>query len=228
MLHFEFETAAMKLNSFLPCFSLGMFLASICLTPLPVYAEDSFSTVMARMKPQEAVSIHYEEVRHLELLDKPWQGSGFLYALPPDRMIKEQWKPNREIMGADGKRLYYYDPSNDVRHSAEMRSDDPMSTHLDAFRALLNGNRELIDSLYRVEFYSAPERWQLTLTAKAREAGAAPAKIVISGLPEQPADKIEMRQADGDRSELSLRPEPNYPQLRNKVDALYKELLGAE
>jgi hypothetical protein len=205
-----------------------MLAASVCLAPLPVCAEDTFSTVMARMKPQEAVSIHYEEVRYLELLDKPWGGSGFLYVLPPGKMIKEQWQPKREIMGADGKQLYFYDPSNNIRHRAEIHGGDPTAAHLDAFRALLNGNRELIDNLYRVEFCSAPERWRLTLTAKAREAGAAPAKIVISGLPEQPADKIELRQADGDRSELSLRPEPRDPQLPAKVEALYKELQGTD
>jgi alkanesulfonate monooxygenase SsuD/methylene tetrahydromethanopterin reductase-like flavin-dependent oxidoreductase (luciferase family) len=182
---------------------------------------------MARMKPQGAVSIHYDEVRYLELLDKPWHGSGFLYALPPDKMIKEQWKPNREIMGADGKRLYYYDPSNDVRRSTEMRANDPAAAHVDAFRALLNGNRELIDSLYRVEFLSTPERWQLTLTSKTAEIGATLAKIVISGLPEKPADKIEIHQADGDRSKLALLPEPASESLHAKVNALYKELQGA-
>lgn len=211
---------------YMPFFPRYLLAAGICLSPLPACAEDSFSTVMARMKPQTAVSIHYEEVRYLELLDKPWRGSGYLYVLPPDKMIKEQWRPKREVMGADGKQLYYYDPSDKVRHNTELRRDDPLAAHVEAFRALLNGNRELIDSLYRVEFYSAPEGWQLTLTAKTPDVDTALARIVISGLPEKPADKIATFQNDGDRSELSLRPEPVEPSLQKKLDALFMELQG--
>lgn len=204
-------------------------LAGIYLSSSPAYAEDSFSTVMARMKPQQAQSIHYQETRYLELLDKPWHGSGYLYALPPDRMIKEQWRPKREVMGADGKQLYYYDPSDNVRHHTELRNDDPIAAHVEAFRALLNGNRELIDSLYRVEFYSSPESWQLTLTSKNPDAATKLGKVVISGLPEKPADKVVIFQADGDRSELSLRPEPDGGvALQKKVDMLFKELQGSD
>lgn len=209
--------------SFLSRYAL---LAGICLAPFAVNAEDSFSTVMARMKPQTAVSIHYEEVRHLELLDKPWRGSGFLYALPPDKMLKEQWQPQREIMGADGKQLYYYDPLNGVRHSTELRAGDPAAAHVEAFRALLNGDRDLLDSLYRVEFLSTPERWQLTLSSKISEISAILAKIVISGAAEKPADNIEIFQTDGERTELKLRPEAPDSQLQGKVEALYKELQG--
>lgn len=204
-------------------------LAGIGLSPLPAHAEDTFSTVMARMKPQQAVSIHYEELRYLELLDKPWRGSGYLYALPPDRMIKEQWQPQREVMGADGKQLYYYDPSGKVRHRTELRQDDPVAAHVEAFRALLNGNRELIDNLYRVEFYSSPESWQLTLTSKNPDAATRLGKIVISGLPEKPADKVAIFQADGDRSELGLLPETaGGAALQEKVEGLFKELQGSD
>ncbi|MGR8935261.1 MAG: LolA family protein [Gammaproteobacteria bacterium] len=203
--------------------------AGISFSPLAASsAEDSFSAVMARMKPQSPVSIHYEEIRHLELLDKPWHGNGFLYALPPDKMLKEQWRPQRELMGTDGKLLYYYDPSSGVRHSTELRSDDPAAAHIEAFRALFNGDRALLDRLYRVEFLSTPERWQLTLLSKTPEVSAVLAKIVVSGAPEKPADRLEILQADGDRSELKLRPESREAaqQLRRKVEILYRELQG--
>jgi hypothetical protein len=199
---------------------------AVCLFSLPAGAADSFSAVMERMKPQGPISIHYDEVRYLELMDEPWRGSGNLYALPPDMMLKEQQRPASELMGVKGNRMYYLNREDNERHSGEMRPEDPLAAHLEAFRALMNGDREAIDKLYRVAFLSKPKRWELTLTAKDPEIAATLAKIVVSGIAEKPADTIEIHQADGERMEFALRPEVQETGLAEKVEALYKELLG--
>src|SRR5665811_2460809 len=86
-------------------------------------ADDSLAALMQRMKSDTAVRIAYQETRTLELMEKPWQGSGYLYSLPPDIMIKEQLLPERLLMGIDGDNMFYFDPIKDVRHQGEMDGD---------------------------------------------------------------------------------------------------------
>ena len=214
------EQMGRKAWSLLLVFSLYLFLGE------PAYADESLAEVMARMKPDSAVKIHYRETRYLELLDKPWQGSGYLYVLSPDVLIKEQWYPQRQIMGASGWDLFYFDPFNDVRHHGEMQTDDPVSFHVLAFKALMNGDRELLQEFYQLEFNSDPVRWTLTLTAKQPSAQNTLAKIVITGAPGQVANNIKVFQADGDRSEFVLAREAEGEKLQTKVARLLTELQG--
>ena len=214
------EILGTKAWSLLLVFSLFLFLGK------PAYANETLAEVMARMKPDSAVKIHYRETRYLELLDEPWQGSGYLYALSPDVLIKEQWYPQRQVMGARGRDLFYFDPFNDVRHHGEMQTDDPVSFHVLAFKALINGDRQLLQEIYQLEFNSSVERWTLTLTAKQPSAQNTLATIIIAGEPGQVASSIKVIQADGDRSEFVLEREAEGEKLQTKVARLLTELQG--
>ena len=169
-----------------------------------VIAEDYLSAVMARMQHQSAVKIRYKEIRHLELMDEPWQGSGYLYALSPDLMIKEQWYPQKEIMAVNADKLYYYDPVNNRRHQSQMTADNPLSLNIAVFKALINHDKGLLEEYYQIEFCSKAEQWLLTLIPKQQTALA---KIVVTGLPEQAANTISIYQKDGDYNEFSLKKE---------------------
>ena len=92
----------------------------------PVLSDDTLATVIQRMQPESAIKIAYQETRYLELMEQPWKASGYLYALAPDVLIKEQQQPVREIMGANDDKMFYYDPVNDVRHHGLMTPDDPI------------------------------------------------------------------------------------------------------
>ncbi|MGR9115352.1 MAG: LolA family protein [Gammaproteobacteria bacterium] len=188
------------------------------------YAEDTLSSLMQRMQSSTAVRIAYRETRTLELMERPWQGSGYMYSLPPDLMIKEQVRPERVLMGVKGDQMVYFDPGNAVRHHGEMTEDNPMTLNIAVFKALVNGDEALLHKLYQVEFTSAPLRWTMTLTPK--QDSDSGFNIVISGLSGQQADTIEVRQADGDSSEFSLQPDGSGDEVDATVERLYRELLG--
>ncbi len=187
-------------------------------------AEDSLSAVMARMKPDTAVRIRYRETRYMDLLAEPWEGAGYFYARPPDLMLKEQFHPSREIMGASGSRIYYYDPANNVRHQGVIEQDDPVSLNLSAFKALVNGDKALLKALYKIEFCSKPEQWILTLKAKDPTVDESLDKIVISGLSDQPANKIEVIQLDGDRTLFSIKKDGQGKEIEAAVAQINGEL----
>jgi len=50
--------------------------------------------------------------------------------------------------------------------------------------------------------------------------------IDITGLPQQPADAIKVRQADGESSEFTLRQDAEGDEVKATVTRLYQELLG--
>ena len=189
-----------------------------------LYAEDTLTTVMARMRPETAVRIRYHETRFLDLIDKPWHGAGYMYALAPDIMVKEQTEPVREIAGASGNLMFYYDPVNDIRHQQVMADDDPISLNVLVFKALVNGDQALLEKIYQIDFFSGLKLWRLTLAAKSKRVRESLAKIVISGLPEQLANKIVVYQTDGDYSEFVLKPDGSGEEIRAEVTRLYKQL----
>ena len=205
------------------CFSVFL-MSLIGLAANDSVAEDSVSTLMQRMKSETAVKIAYQETRMLELMEQPWQGSGFMYSMPPDLMIREQLQPQRLLMGVKADAMFYYDPVNDVRHQGEMDEDDSLSLNLAVFKALINADEALLNSLYQVEFSSAAQGWKMTLKNKHEiDSGFS---ILVSGLPDQQADKISIKQADGDSSEFLLQKNNAGDAINKTVQQLYQELLG--
>ena len=160
----------------------------------------------------------------MDLLAEPWRGSGYFYAMPPDLMLKEQFHPGREIMGASGNKMYYYDPSGNVRHQGVMEKDDPVSLNISAFKGLVNGDKELLTTLYRIEFCSSPEQWVLTLKAKDPSIDESLEKIEITGLPEQAANKIEVFKVDGDHTVFSLKQDGQGEAIEATVKQINGEL----
>ena len=189
------------------------------------YAEDTLSALMQRMKSDKAVRIAYRETRTLELMEQPWRGSGYMYSLPPDIMIKEQLQPERVLMGVKGNQMLYFDSANDVRHQGEMDQDNPLSLNIAIFKALINADEALLHRLYRVEFSTQTKKgWVMTL--KPKQDGEAGFSIVISGLAQKQADTIKVRQADGDFSEFSMQQAATGDEIESTVNRLYRELLG--
>ncbi len=190
----------------------------------PVIAEDSIDSVLERMKSTSANRIAYQETRYLELFDKPVEASGMFYGMRPDSLIKEQLSPSREVMGILKDRLYYLDPASEARHSQARDPDDPMNLHIAAFQALANGNQNLLNELYTISFFTEPGHWYMILSDKSESRSLI--RITVSGSTEQPADKIEIHEADGDRSVYRLAKFAEGEDIRTAVLRLEAELMG--
>lgn len=194
-----------------------------------VLADDSLSALMQRMQSDRAVRIAYLEERILELMDQAWHGSGYMYSLPPDTMIKEQLQPKRILMAVSGDRVYYFDPENNIRHQMEMEEDNPISLNIAVFKALINADEKLLHRLYQVDFSSDEQTWTMNLIPSSDPDSGF--KISISGRVGKHPENIKVWQADGDASILSLKPAPviegtKTDPIMEKVEALYQELQG--
>lgn len=190
-----------------------------------VLAEDSVASLLQLMKSDSAVKTAYHETRTLELFDQPWQGSGYMYSLAPDLMIREQILPQRLLMGIKGNQMFYFDPENNIRHQGEMTEDNPLSLNIAVFKAFINADETLLRRMYLIELKSTEYRWVMTL--KAKQQSQTDFSIVVSGLPNQQIDTLIIQQADGDLSEFMLKNESfQSKHLTQTVTRLYHELVG--
>jgi hypothetical protein len=188
------------------------------------YAEDSLSSLMQKVKSEPAAKVAYQETRKMKLMTEPWRGSGYLYSLPPELMIREQLQPQRLLMGVKGNTALYFDPKEDVRHQAELDSDNELSVPLGVFKALVNADESLLRSLFQIEFSSGKQAWTMALQPKQKTGSVA--KILVSGLSGQRANKISILQEDGDSSEFTLQKESGGGKHNVPINKLYRELLG--
>ena len=200
------------------------FLFFAMLTSSIGHAEDSLSALMQKIKSESAVKIAYQEIRTLELMDQPWHGSGYMYSMSPDIMIREQLLPQRVLMGIKGDKMFYFEPADDVRHQGEMDENDSLSLNFAVFKALINADEILLRKMYLVELSTEPQRWVMSL--KPKQDGESGFSIVVSGLLDQQVDTIRIRQADGDLSEFMLQKDSAGDEIKASIDQLYQELRG--
>ncbi|MEQ1636244.1 MAG: outer membrane lipoprotein carrier protein LolA [Methylococcales bacterium] len=192
------------------------------------FAKDTLENVMARMKPAQAISINYQEIRKLGLLSETWKGTGTFYAVLPDVMLKEQQSPEKEIMGIKGAQLYYYHPGNDQKHQAELEDEDAVSFQVAAFKGLMNGDLAFLKNRYSLDFKTTNKDWQLRLTPRQNTDSETNTTVIMRGLPEQVANKLELLLADGDRTEYTLTPSTQGAAVKTKVQQLLTLLEAPE
>ncbi|MCK5830835.1 MAG: hypothetical protein KAH20_11095 [Methylococcales bacterium] len=188
------------------------------------FAKETLTTLMQGMKSETATRLAYKEIRILELMDQPWEGSGFMYSLPPDLMVKEQLLPKRIVMGVKGDKIFYFDQEKGFHHQGELDKNDPISLNIAVFKALINADEDLLRSLYQVNFDSGSKGWTVTLKPISNNENGF--STLVSGTTHQQIDKISMKQADGDVSNFSLRKDASGDRVKNIANRLYQELLG--
>ena len=195
-----------------------------CLNITTAQAEATLSSVMAGMKSTTATRISYQETRTLELMDEPWEGSGYMYSLPPDTMVKEQLLPKRVVMGIKGDQLFYFDQENDIHYQGELKEDDPMSLNIAIFKALVNADEVLLNKLYKIDFSHQSVGWKMILTPK--KATASGFSTQVAGKSINQIDTIKIQQADGDSSDFILKKDASGERVKNIATRLYQELRG--
>ena len=193
---------------------------------MPAVCEDTLQSVISRMKPNCATAIKYQENRYLSLMTDKWTGSGSFYAVLPDTMIKEQQFPEKELMAIRGNSLFYFNQESGQKHQGEITDLDDQTQYIAIFKALLTGDLALISKLYEIEFLGKPSGWVITLSTKKNATSDEGVKVIMRGLPEQPANGMELNMADGDRTEFLLSPATSGEAVKSTVKTLF-DLLGA-
>ncbi|MBP2229538.1 outer membrane lipoprotein-sorting protein [Azospirillum agricola] len=154
----------------------------------------------------QASSARFTETRTVSLLDTPLESSGTLTYRRPDRLEKTTLQPQQESLRVEGDRLTLT-RADGASRSLSVSSMPEIQTYVESIRATLRGDVPTMMRFYDVALEGTPEGWLMRLTPRAAEARAMVGRIEIAGR-KAGIGRIDVHQADGDRSSMTILPDP--------------------
>jgi hypothetical protein len=91
------------------------------------------------------------------------------------------------------------------RHVVDLHRYPQLLPFIESIRATLAGDRSALEKTFHVDFSGTVRRWTLTLVPLDRQLARTVKQVQIDGSADQLL-KVEIRQSDGDRSLMTLRP----------------------
>jgi hypothetical protein len=156
--------------------------------------------LLAREPPGRAT---FHERRFMALLDRPVDSTGELTFTPPDRMEKRTLTPRPERVTVDRDRVVL--ERGGKRHALGLREHPEVAVLVESIRGTLAGDLDALTRAYSVALDGTPARWRLTLRPLDPAAAQLVERIHISGAEARVAT-VEILQADGDRSVMTIAP----------------------
>ena len=165
-------------------------------------AGTDLDAVMGLLAMRRHGRVEFIEQQFLAVLDHPVESSGELRYDAPDHLEKRTLLPHPENLVLAGGVLTV--ERGGRRHVLDMHRYPQIQPFVESIRATLAGDRSALERLFHVEFSGSVERWSLTLVPVDPHLARTVKQVQIDGSRDQLL-RIEIRQADGDRSLMTLR-----------------------
>jgi hypothetical protein len=159
--------------------------------------------VMRLLAMRQHGHVEFVEQQFLSVLDHPIESSGELRFDAPDRLEKSTLKPHLETLLLSGGVLTVERAHS--RRMMDINSYPQIQPFVESIRATLAGDRSALERLFHLDFAGSVARWTLTLVPLDSKVKRSVAQVRIDGIRDQLL-KVEIRQPDGDRSLMTLRP----------------------
>ena len=167
-------------------------------------ASQDLDRLMGLLAQRQHGHVSFTEQHFLAVLDRPVDSSGELLYDAPDRLEKRTLKPKPETLILQHGVI----TAQRGRHTYTLNlSDYPQVVPLiDSIRATLAGDRTSLEHLFKVTFDGTLEQWTLLLLPSDPGVAKSVRQIRIEGARDA-IHTVEIQQADGDRSLLTIGPE---------------------
>ncbi|PWC90875.1 hypothetical protein TSH100_02335 [Azospirillum sp. TSH100] len=162
--------------------------------------------LFARFARIGSSNARFAETREVGLLTTPLESSGTLTYRRPDILEKRTLQPQAESLRLDGDRLTLTQGDGTSR-TLSVSAMPEIQTYVESIRSTLRGDVPTIMRFYEVALEGTPQDWRMQLTPRAEEARRTVQRIVIAGR-DANIRRIEVLQADGDRSIMTIQPDP--------------------
>jgi hypothetical protein len=170
--------------------------------PLPDAAIGDLDEVMHRLAKRQHGRVEFIEQQFLSVLSHPLESSGELRYDAPDRLEKRTLLPRAENLVLSGGVLTV--ERGEHRHVLDLHRYPQIQPFVESIRATLAGDRSALERIFHVAFAGGVERWSLTLVPLDPQLARTVKQVQIDGSRDQ-LSRVEIRQADGDRSLMTLR-----------------------
>jgi hypothetical protein len=159
--------------------------------------------VMGLLAMRRHGRVEFIEQQFLAVLKRPVESSGELRYDAPDRLEKRTLKPHAETLVLTGGMLTVERAHS--RRVMDLHAYPQVLPFVESIRATLAGDRGALERAFRLEFAGSVSRWTLTLVPLESKVQQTVSQVRIDGAGDQLL-KVEIRQPDGDRSLMTLRP----------------------
>lgn len=192
------------------CLAAGFMGVLLCLLSFACHADniwelDQLMQTLAMSKNGHASFI---EKKNIAMLDKPVESSGELFYTAPDRLEKRTLKPKPESMILEKDKLIV--EQRGKKHILSLQSYPEIAAFIDSIRGTLAGDRKALEKSYKLSISGTEESWKLNLLPVQDKMKKVVSSILISGN-NNLLQTIEIKQADGDSSLMTITPMPVTP-----------------
>ena len=185
----------------------------LCAIALPAHAqrtaaapEWNLTTLMAALRQVRTSTAHFVETRYLHLLNQAQRSSGQLIYVAPDRLQKDTLEPARSRMTINGDHLTMERPGEQAREIS-LQDHAEIGALVESVRTTLAGDLPTLTRYFDVTFGGGPGDWTLGLTPRDPRLRDLVTAIRIKG-DHTVIQEIETTQADGDRTDTVITPDP--------------------
>jgi Outer membrane lipoprotein carrier protein LolA-like len=180
-------------------------LCAACTGAAAVHAADSgdLDQLMHLLAMRQHGQVDFVEQQFIAILDHPVESSGILRYDAPDRLEKRTLKPHAQSLVLTGGTLTVERGHN--RRVLDLHSYPQALPFVESIRATLAGDRGALERVFHVEFSGELAHWSLKLVPLDSQMAKSVAQVRIEGSQDQ-LQNVEIKQPDGDRSLMTLRP----------------------
>lgn len=186
--------------------ALATLLLAGAATPSLAAESWGLEDLFARFAKVDSSSARFAETREVGLLTAPLDSSGTLTYRRPDFLEKRTLQPQAESLRLDGDRLTLTQADGASR-TLSVSSMPEIQTYVESIRSTLRGDVPTVMRFYEVVLEGTLQDWRMQLTPRAEEARRIVQRIDIAGR-DASIRRIELLQADGDRSIMTIQPDP--------------------
>ena len=149
--------------------------------------------------------IAYSETRHSSLLKEPLVSTGELRFRPPDTLERTVKTPFAERYVIEGDRMTIERPGGGPPRTLSLASQPLLANLVATIRALLRGDLQTLERLYRIELAGSPDGWALTLLPSDPTMVEFVASVRVTGRGGT-LDEMEAVEPNGDRTVTRFTP----------------------
>ena len=164
------------------------------------YGVQELFEALGKGKPRRA---QFQEKKTIALLDKPVESSGEISFTPPARLEKRTVKPRAERIVITGD-LATIERGTST-HTVRLSQQPGIAALIDSIRSTLAGDLNALTKNYSAAVSGDAARWRLTLRPLDPALSNIVEHVEISGS-QGIVRTVEIFQADGDRSVMTLTP----------------------
>jgi hypothetical protein len=165
-------------------------------------APGDLDEVMRLLAMRQHGRVEFVEQQFLAVLNHPIESSGELRYDAPDHLEKRTLLPRPENLVLAGGALTV--ERGGRTHVLDLHRYPQILPFVESIRGTLAGDRAALERVFRVEFDGTLGQWSLTLYPLDRQLAKSVAEVRIDGSRDNLL-RVEIRQADGDRSLMTLR-----------------------